>query len=74
MRVTYNFNDRLLTSALVQYNSLSEQMSVYARLRFIYRTGDDFYLVYKSTTRYDLDYYGLANHGLIAKFTRSFDF
>ncbi len=74
MRVVYNFNERLLTSALVQYNSLSDQMSVYARLRFIYRTGDDFYLVYKSTTRYDLPYSGVSDHGLIAKFTRSFDF
>ena len=40
----------------------------------IYRTGDDFYLVYKSTTRYDLTYSGVSDHGLIAKFTRSFDF
>ena len=74
MRASYNFSDRLMTSALVQYNSLSEQVSVYARLRFIYRTGDDFFLVYKSTTRYDLDYSGVSDHGLIAKFTRSFDF
>jgi len=74
VRASYNFSDRLLTSALVQYNSLSEQLAVYARLRFIYRTGDDFFLVYKSTTRYDLTYSGLVDHGLIAKFTRSFDF
>ena len=74
LRTSYNFSDRLMTSALIQYNSLSEQVSIYARLRFIYRTGDDFYLVYKSTTRYDLDYSGVADHGLIAKFTRSFDF
>jgi len=74
LRTVYNFNERILTNVLVQYNSLSENMSVYARLRFIYRTGDDFYLVYKSTTRYDLDYSGVSDHGLIAKFTRSFDF
>jgi hypothetical protein len=74
MRATYNFNERLLTSALVQYNSLAERVSVFARIRYIYRTGDDFYLVYKSSTRYDLDYSGVSDHGLIAKFTRSFDF
>ena len=74
VRTSYNFSERWLTSALVQYNSLSEQVSIYARLRFIYRTGDDFFLVYKSTTRYDLEYSGVADHGLIAKFTRSFDF
>ncbi len=74
MRASYNFSERLLTSALVQYDSLSERLSIFARLRFIYRTGDDFFLVYKSTRRYDLVYSGLADHGLIAKFTRSFDF
>jgi len=73
-RASYNFSERWLTSALIQYNSLSERLSVYARLRFIYRTGNDFFLVYKSTTRYDLGYSGVADHGLIAKFTRSFDF
>lgn len=74
MRASYNFSDRWLTSALVQYNSVSQSLSVFARLNFIYRTGDDFFLVFKSNTRYDEEFYGKTDQTVIAKMTRSWDF
>jgi hypothetical protein len=74
VRASYNFSDRWLTSALVQYNSLADRMSLFARLNFIHRPGDDFFLVYKSTIRYDPEFYGQADQALIAKATRSWDF
>ncbi len=73
-RVTYNFNERWLTNSLVQYNSVSGRMSVYARLRFVISEIDSFYLVYKSSTLWDEVYDGVADHQLIAKMTYSIDF
>lgn len=74
LRGSYNFSDRWLTSALVQYNSVADRLSVFARLNFIYRNGDDIFLVYKSTVRYDPEFYGQMDQALIAKMTRSWDF
>jgi len=73
-RVTYNFNETWLTNSLVQYNSVSGRMSVYARLRYVINEIDSFYLVYKSATVWDEVYDGVADHQLIAKMTYSVDF
>lgn len=74
MRGAFSFSDRVLTSALVQYNSVAERLSVFARLNYIYRTGDDVFLVFKSTTLYDPEFYGQTDSAIIAKMTRSFEF
>ena len=74
MRASYNFNERWLTNALVQYNSVSDQLSIFARLNYIYRTGDDLFIVYKQTTEYDDPWMGLSDRAVIMKATRSFDF
>lgn len=74
LRAAYAFNERWLTSSLVQYNSVSERLSVFARLNYIYRTGDDFFLVFKSTTLFDEQFYGQSDRVLIAKATHSWDF
>ncbi len=74
VRGGYNFSDRWLTSALVQYNSLDDSMAVFARLNYIYRTGDDFFLVLKQTSLFEGVYSGQQNRAIIAKMTRSFDF
>lgn len=73
-RITYNFNERWLTNSLVQYNSVSGRMSVYARLRYVINEIDSFYLVYKSSRTYDEIWDGVADHQLIAKMTYSVDF
>lgn len=74
LRGSYNFSDRWLTSALVQYNSVSERMSVFFRLNYIHNNNDDVFLVFKSTTLYDDYYNGQSDSAVIAKVTRSWDF
>ena len=74
-RTQYNFNETWLTNSLIQYNTQSGRVSIYARLRMVYNTIDNFYLVYKNTTFYgDSDFYGVSDHQLIAKLTYSLDF
>lgn len=73
-RVVYNFNGTWLTNSMVQYNSVSGRMSVFARLRYVINEIDSFFLVYKSSTLWDEVYDGVADHQLIAKMTYSVDF
>jgi hypothetical protein len=75
LRAGYNFNEQWLTSTLVQYNSLSGRMSVFARLNYVYRGGyDNFFLVYKQTRMFEGVYNGLDDRALLAKMTYSLDF
>lgn len=74
MRGSYDFSENVATSALIQYNSIADRLSVFARLNYIYRTGDDIFLVFKSTTRYDESFYGMSDRAVVAKATRSFEF
>ena len=71
-RADLSFSDRWLTDSLLQYNSLTEELSVFARLRYIYRIGDSFYLVYRQARRFDGTYSGLADRSMTAKMTYSF--
>ncbi len=74
LRTELSFSDRLLTDALAQYNSVTEEFEMFARLRYIYRIGDDFYLVYRQGRRYDGGFIGPLDQSLIAKLTFSFGF
>ncbi len=75
LRAAYNFDEHWLTSTLVQYNSLSGRMSVFARLNYVYRGGyDNVFLVYKQTRMFEGVYNGLDDRALLAKMTYSFDF
>ena len=71
--LNYNLSDRLLTDALVQYNSQSDSLSIFARLRYIYRIGDDIYLVYRQAGTYDGLRFGRHDRSLTLKMTRSFN-
>ncbi len=72
-RANYSFSDRWLTDALVQYNNVSNGLSVFARLRYIYRIGDDIYLVYRQAGAYDGLRFGRHDRSLTLKITRSFN-
>jgi hypothetical protein len=75
LRTTYNFSDQWLTTAFVQYNSVSGRMSVFARLNYVYRDGfDNVFLVYKQTRMFEGVYDGREDRQLLAKMTYSFDF
>ena len=53
-QVDYGFSPRLSLRTLSQYNSLTEQLSTSARLRYTYRPGSDIYIVYDEARR-DID-------------------
>ena len=46
LRLGWAFSTRLTTQAFLQYNSLEHRLVANLRLRFIYRPGSDFYVVY----------------------------
>jgi hypothetical protein len=75
LRLQYSFSNRVLTDGLLQYNSVSGIASIFARLRYIYRIGDDFYLVYRQSRGYDEgNYFGQSDRSVTAKATYSFNF
>ena len=45
-RGTFAFNRQIWTAALVQWNSVSRELGVNARLRYTYRPGSDIYVVF----------------------------
>lgn len=73
-RVNYNFSNRLLTDTTVQYDNVRDEFAVNFRLNFIYRPGDDFFLVYNEGRDYTDPHSNFTNRTLLAKFTHSFDF
>ena len=50
-QVDYAFSPTMSLRSLTQYNSLSEQLSTSARLRYIFRPGSDIYVVYDEVRR-----------------------
>lgn len=46
LRLGWAFSTRLTTQAFLQYNSLEHRLVANLRLRFIYRPGSDFYVVF----------------------------
>ena len=66
-----SFTPSLLSSAYIQYNSTGSLAAVQLRLNYIFRTIDNFYLVYNETRYTDGVYDGRSNRSLIAKVTYS---
>ena len=74
-QLNYSFNNRWLTATTVQYNSLARLSAVNFRLNYIYRPGDDFFLIYnESRTLADGSVAGPWGRSIIAKLTHSWDF
>ena len=67
--INYNVSNQWLTSTTVQYDNLEDLVSINFRLNYIYRPGDDLFVVYNQTRRSDL-----TDRKLILKFTHSFGF
>lgn len=70
--LNYSISTRLLTSTVVQYNNSAQVKALNFRLRYIYRTGDDLFVVFKYVRN------GLnpefSDKAFLVKFTRSFEF
>jgi hypothetical protein len=74
-QLNYAFSNRWLTATTIQYNNLARLTSVNFRLNYIYRTGDDVFLIYnEATTLADGSIAGSKNRSIIAKVTHSWDF
>ena len=74
-RVTYAMSPRMFASALLQYNSASSAMSANVRLRWEYRPGSEFFVVYNDErdTRAP-GFPELATRAVIVKINRLFRF
>ncbi len=67
------FSRKWLTRVKIQYNSSNDLIGVNFRLNYIYRPGDDFFIVY-SDFRDRTDAPSALDRSLAIKFTHSFDF
>lgn len=71
-RASINVTNRWLTTTIAQYDSASRRTVLYGRLNYIYRPGDDLFLVINRTS--DRTTGAPADFGITVKLTRSFDF
>ncbi len=69
LRTNLSLSDRVLFDALLQHSSVTDQLSAFVRLRYIYRSGDDFYLVYRQSTAFGGLFDRLDDRTLTAKVT-----
>ncbi len=73
-RLNYSLNNRWLTSTTLQYDHLADFFGFHFRLNYIFRPGDDFFLIYTEGHQIDGDLSGEKDRLLQAKLTYSFDF
>ena len=73
-RILYNFNNQWLTTTTIQYNNTDSFTGLNFRLNYIFRPGDDFFLVYNEGRRLGDAFHGQKDRTLQAKFTYSFDY
>jgi hypothetical protein len=73
-RFNVNLSNKLMTSTTVQYDNVSDEFNFNFRVNYIYRPGDDLFIVYNEGRDLDMMTRGLLNRTLLVKFTHSFDF
>lgn len=71
LRANVSFSNNLLTSTFVQYNSSGDLAALQFRLNYIFRTIDNFYVVYNETRFTDGLYSGELDRSLVVKITYS---
>lgn len=69
LRFGYAFSTKLTTNALLQYNSLDNDISANLRINFIHRPGSDLFIVLTERRGVEDDLWSLSNRGLVAKLT-----
>ena len=70
-RVNFNINNHLLTSTILQHDTTADRNVVYFRLNYIYRPGDDIFVVYNQAHTDGTDQ---TDRTLLVKMTYSLDF
>lgn len=73
-RMNVNLSNRWLTTTLAQYDSASRRQVLYGRLNYIFRPGDDLFVVYTQSRQTGASTAIPADHSLIVKMTYSLDF
>ena len=71
--VNYSFNERWLTRTAILLNSQDKEYAVNFRLNYIFRPGDDLFVIYNEARTYGPGGQ-LQNRALIIKTTFSFDY
>ena len=74
MRINYNFSNQWLTSTTVQYNNTDSFLGFNFRLNYIFRPGDDLFVVYNEGRRVGGLLDGQKDRTLQVKLTYSFDY
>ena len=72
--IDYAWSNRWLTSTVVQYNNADSSLAAQFRLNYIFRPGDDFFLVYSLGRATGGTRLGQTDQTLAAKLTYSFDY
>jgi hypothetical protein len=72
-RVNVNVSNRWLTTTLAQYDSTSRQRVMFVRLNYIYRPGDDLFVVFNRSTERS-SALGRSEYTVMVKMTYSIDF
>ncbi len=73
-RVNYAFSNRWLTSATIQYSNLRKLVNYRFRLNYIYRPGDDLFMIYNEGRNVAEHADGFLGRSIMVKWTYSFDF
>ena len=73
-RLNYSLNNQWLTSTTLQYDRLDDFFGFHFRLNYIFRPGDDFFLIYTEGRQIDGDLSGAKDRSVQAKLTYSFDY
>ena len=73
-RANYSFSNKWLTSYTVQYSSLDDFVNFRFRINYIYRPGDDIFIIYNEGRNVDELESGLLGRSIMLKWTYSFDF
>ncbi|MBI2823024.1 MAG: carbohydrate binding family 9 domain-containing protein [Acidobacteria bacterium] len=72
-RINYAFSRKWLTSTLIQYNSVGGLLGLNFRLNYIYKPGNNLFIVFNNFTT-DRGEFTELDRSLVVKFTHSFDF
>ena len=73
-RVNYAFSNRWLTSATIQYSNLRQLVNYRLRLNYIYRPGDDLFIIYNEGRNVADHADGFLGRSIMVKSTYSLDF
>ena len=74
-QLNYAFTNRWLTATTVQHNNLTRFTALNVRLNYIYRPGDDVFLIYNESQGIaDGHLAGQRTRSIVAKITHSWDF